>query len=86
MVRPTRPWYTPAGMMVALVHLYQKLVSPAMGKNCRFLPTCSQYAVEALGRFGFFKGIYLTARRIGRCHPLVPGGYDPVPEQWGRER
>jgi putative membrane protein insertion efficiency factor len=65
--------------LVWLIRAYQKLVSPSLGKNCRFTPTCSAYAAEALGRYGVVKGIWLAVKRIGRCHPLGPSGYDPVP-------
>ncbi len=65
--------------LVGAIRLYQKAVSPAMGKNCRYVPTCSAYAVEALERFGVLRGGWLAVRRLSRCHPLRPGGYDPVP-------
>ena len=76
----TPPWYRPAGLAARIIRVYQKLVSPALGKNCRYTPTCSQYTLEAVERFGVVKGVVLGARRIGRCHPLAEGGYDPVPE------
>lgn len=58
---------------------YQLAVSPLLGPRCRFYPSCSQYALEALERFGVLRGTYLAARRLLRCHPFHPGGYDPVP-------
>jgi putative membrane protein insertion efficiency factor len=61
------------------IWLYQKFLSPLLPPSCRFVPTCSQYAVEAITHFGVFKGGWLAVRRIVRCHPLNPGGYDPVP-------
>jgi hypothetical protein len=64
---------------VFLIRLYQGLISPVLPPSCRFVPTCSQYAVEALMKHGFFKGSYLAARRLLRCHPFHVGGYDPVP-------
>ena len=70
----------PAAVLLRLIRIYQKLVSPGLAKNCRYLPTCSQYAYEAIGRFGAVRGGGLAIRRIGRCHPFHEGGYDPVPE------
>jgi putative membrane protein insertion efficiency factor len=64
-----------------LITLYQRLVSPLFPPSCRFVPTCSQYAKEAILKHGLVRGSYLAARRILRCHPLNPGGYDPVPER-----
>jgi len=66
-------------LAIGLIKLYQKLVSPLLGANCRFYPTCSQYALEAINKYGFVKGSWLAVRRILRCHPFHPGGYDPVP-------
>jgi hypothetical protein len=62
-----------------LIHAYRLVVSPFLGPACRFSPTCSQYALEAIDRHGSLRGIALGARRIGRCHPFHPGGIDPVP-------
>ena len=64
-----------------LITLYQRLLSPLFPPSCRFVPTCSQYAKEAILRHGIARGSYLAARRILRCHPFNPGGYDPVPER-----
>lgn len=62
-----------------LIRLYQLTLSPWVGRNCRYIPTCSNYALEALDRHGTIRGLYLTVRRLLRCHPLGRGGYDPVP-------
>jgi uncharacterized protein len=62
-----------------LIRLYQWTVSPLLGPRCRFYPSCSQYALEALLRFGALEGGWLAAKRLARCHPWHPGGYDPVP-------
>ncbi len=64
---------------VGLVRLYQVAISPWLGGNCRFQPTCSEYAIEALQRHGVLRGGWLAIRRIGRCHPWGGCGYDPVP-------
>ena len=65
--------------VVALIQAYRYLISPMLGSRCRFHPSCSEYAVEAIDRHGFAKGLWLAVRRLGRCHPWNPGGYDPVP-------
>lgn len=65
--------------LIGLVRLYRVAISPWLGMNCRFQPTCSEYALEALRVHGAFKGTWLAARRIGRCHPWGSSGYDPVP-------
>lgn len=65
--------------MVFLITLYQKLISPMFPQSCRFYPTCSQYAKDAIVKHGIARGSYLAAWRILRCHPFHPGGYDPVP-------
>ncbi len=64
---------------VGLIRLYQLAISPWLGSNCRFQPTCSAYAIEAFERHGVLRGGWLTLRRIGRCHPWGGSGYDPVP-------
>jgi hypothetical protein len=64
---------------MALLRFYKRWISPLLPAACRFTPSCSAYALEAYGRHGFFKGSWLTLRRLLRCHPFCPGGYDPVP-------
>lgn len=71
----------PRSLFVGLIRIYQNLVSPNLGANCRYQPTCSSYAAEAIERFGVMRGGWLGIRRIGRCHPLRPGGHDPVPDR-----
>jgi putative membrane protein insertion efficiency factor len=66
-------------VLVFLITLYQKLVSPLLPPSCRYTPTCSQYAREALLKHGVFRGLLLAVRRLLRCHPFRAGGYDPVP-------
>jgi hypothetical protein len=65
--------------LVGLIRVYQYGISPMLGRSCRFSPSCSDYAVEALQRHGAIRGVWLALRRVGRCHPWHPGGYDPVP-------
>lgn len=65
-------------LAIALIRGYQYALSPLLGKNCRFYPTCSNYAEEAIRRYGIFKGGYLTLRRVVKCQPFHSGGYDPV--------
>jgi putative membrane protein insertion efficiency factor len=69
----------PADVVVLLLKLWQVLVSPVYGQTCRFYPSCSSYALEAVDRHGLLRGGWLALRRLGRCHPWNPGGVDPVP-------
>ena len=71
----------PAKGLLILIRGYQLLVSPLTGAHCRHIPTCSQYAAEAVGRFGVLRGGWLAVRRVLRCHPWGTSGYDPVPER-----
>ncbi len=68
-------------ILIGLVRLYQYMLSPFMTSSCRFQPTCSHYGIEALRKYGALKGLWLTIKRILRCHPWSEGGYDPVPGQ-----
>lgn len=66
-------------LLVFLVRSYRLAISPLLGRSCRFHPSCSEYAIEAIERHGSCRGSWLAIRRISRCHPWNPGGYDPVP-------
>lgn len=66
-------------ILIGLIRLYQILISPLLGSHCRFYPSCSHYAAEAIERHGIARGVYLAVRRLARCHPWHPGGIDPVP-------
>jgi putative membrane protein insertion efficiency factor len=68
-----------ARVLIVPIICYQRFLSPLLGPRCRFAPSCSQYAVEALRRHGATRGLWLAVRRLARCHPFHPGGYDPVP-------
>lgn len=71
----------PARIAVFLIELYRTYVSPLRQPTCRFTPTCSQYAVEALSEYGFLRGGWLTVARLAKCAPWHPGGWDPIPER-----
>lgn len=66
-------------VVLLIIRAYQRLISPYLPPTCRFYPSCSSYATDAIARYGPWKGGYLAIRRLLRCHPLHPGGYDPVP-------
>ncbi len=68
-------------MVLLLIRGYQLAISPMLGPRCRFYPSCSCYAHTAVQRFGLGRGLVLSVRRIGRCHPFCKGGYDPVPDE-----
>ncbi|MCK4812959.1 MAG: membrane protein insertion efficiency factor YidD [Candidatus Marinimicrobia bacterium] len=65
-------------LFLALIRFYQRAISPYTPRSCRFYPTCSQYSYEAISNYGPLKGFWLSLKRILKCHPLHPGGYDPV--------
>ena len=69
----------PRRLLAGLIRAYQRLISPLLPPSCRFYPSCSQYALEAVTRHGTLRGTWLAARRLARCHPFNPGGFDPVP-------
>ena len=67
--------------LLIIIKAYQVIISPILGNNCRFLPTCSEYAVESLKAYGLIKGVFLTVKRIGKCHPWGSHGHDPLPSK-----
>lgn len=64
---------------ILFIRVYQLIISPMLGSNCRFIPTCSEYAMESLKEYGLIKGIFLSIKRLGKCHPWGSHGYDPIP-------
>ena len=72
--------------IIILIRAYQLILSPLLGNNCRFMPTCSEYAMESLKSFGLIKGFVLTLKRIGKCHPWGSHGYDPIPTKKVRNK
>lgn len=68
-------------LLLIPIKFYQLFISPLLGPHCRFDPTCSQYAYDAVKEYGFFKGFFLGIKRIGKCHPWHEGGFDPVPKK-----
>lgn len=66
-------------LLIAVIYIYRWCISPLLGERCRFYPSCSQYAIEALHTHSLLRSLWLIVYRIGRCHPWHPGGYDPVP-------
>lgn len=66
------------GILIFIIHVYRKFISPIKRGKCRFYPTCSEYAIDAIEKYGVIKGTVLTGKRVLKCHPFHPGGYDPV--------
>ncbi|MBN2158011.1 MAG: membrane protein insertion efficiency factor YidD [Spirochaetes bacterium] len=69
-----------SGFIILIIKVYRTILSPLLPSSCRFYPSCSAYAIDALKKHGLVKGVYLAVRRIVRCHPLNDGGFDPVPD------
>ncbi len=67
-------------IFIGIIRLYQYIISPLLPNSCRYYPTCSQYSIQALQKHGLMKGLWLSVKRISRCHPWHEGGYDPVPD------
>ncbi|TDC66541.1 membrane protein insertion efficiency factor YidD [Micromonospora sp. KC207] len=82
----SRPTSLGARVLSRPIIAYRRWISPALPARCRFYPSCSAYALEAVARHGAIRGAGLTVRRLLRCHPFHPGGHDPVPEPGGRRR
>jgi len=72
--------------LILLIRGYQLIVSPILGSNCRFMPTCSEYAMESFKTYGLIKGSFLTIKRIGKCHPFGGHGYDPIPTKMEKNK
>ena len=68
-------------LLIKAIKIYKFLISPLLGNSCRYLPTCSEYSIDALKTYGFFKGIFLSIKRILSCHPWASGGFDPVKKE-----
>ena len=68
-------------ILIQLIKFYKFLISPLLGQSCRYLPTCSEYSIEALKAYGFFKGLFLSIKRVLSCHPWGQGGFDPVKKE-----
>lgn len=83
MASPVSPF---SWIAIGLIRFYQLVISPMIGPRCRFTPTCSHYAIDALKSHGLVKGLWLTGKRLLKCHPLNDGGYDPVPPKQHKDR
>jgi putative membrane protein insertion efficiency factor len=75
----------PRVIVMGAIQVYRRAISPLLPRSCRFYPTCSAYALTSVDRFGVLKGGWMAARRLARCHPFSPGGYDPVPDAQPRK-
>ncbi|MBF0266344.1 MAG: membrane protein insertion efficiency factor YidD [Gammaproteobacteria bacterium] len=73
-------------LLIYIIKLYQYIISPLIGNNCRFYPSCSNYMIESINRFGIFKGGWLGIRRISKCHPFHEGGIDHVPDSLTKDK
>ena len=73
------------GTLIQIIKGYKFLISPLLGNNCRYFPNCSDYSIEALRTFGFFKGFYMIIKRVLSCHPFKEGGIDPVKKEMGKK-
>ena len=73
-------------VLIGVIKFYKYFISPVLGNNCRFYPSCSTYSMEALKLHGVLKGVYLTVRRLLKCHPFHEGGIDPGPEKFGNNK
>ena len=69
----------PQKIVIGLIRLYQTTLSPLLPRSCRFEPSCSEYTLQSIDKYGVIKGVALGAQRISKCHPFHPGGYDPIP-------
>lgn len=79
-MKPTLgPQVLPKLLVVGVVRFYRAAISPALPRSCRYIPSCSAYCLEAIERYGMLRGVWLSARRLARCHPFHAAGYDPVP-------
>jgi putative membrane protein insertion efficiency factor len=79
---PAPPAQSVKKIVIWLLRGYKRFISPLLGQRCRFHPSCSEYTLQAVDRFGVLRGSWLGAKRIGRCHPFNEGGLDPVPDHW----
>ena len=71
--------------LIQIIKGYKFLISPLLGNNCRYFPNCSDYSIEALRTYGFFKGLFMTIKRVLSCHPFKEGGVDPVKKEMGKK-